>query len=87
MAGEPCLVLSVGSGHDFSWESAVHAQWPHCSIHVFDGTNFGRGVPRNVPGFVRFHAQNFGSRPTREIERVIAGATRVHVLKIDVRLR
>ena len=85
-AAEPCLILSVGSGHDFSWESAMHDRWPRCSIHVFDGTNFGWGAPPKVPRFVRFHAENFEAHPTNEMRRTLAGASRVDVLKIDVRL-
>ena len=34
----PCLVYSIGSHYDFSFEYAVHERLSHCEIHTFDGT-------------------------------------------------
>jgi hypothetical protein len=33
-----CIVYSIGSNYDFSFENAVHTLAPHCEIHTFDGT-------------------------------------------------
>lgn len=53
-----CVVISVGSRGDFSFESAVHRRWPHCEIHTFDGTR-PEGATWDVPSVVHFHAANF----------------------------
>ncbi len=35
---EGCIVYSIGSNYDFSFEYAVNSIAPHCEIHTFDGT-------------------------------------------------
>lgn len=46
-----CLIVSVGSNNEFSFESAVHQQFPRCSIHTYDPTV---REPR-PPAYVTFH--------------------------------
>jgi len=44
-----CLIYSIGSNNDFSWESAVKARVPNCEIHVFDHTvRNATNKPENV---------------------------------------
>lgn len=80
---QKCTVLSIGSGHDFSFEIEVHTRWPHCSIHVFDGTNFGRGAPKNTPQFVNFHLVNFHGRRSPDLDEALRDSSQVDILKID----
>ena len=37
-SAENCVVYSIGSNYDFSFEYAVHRIAPQCEIHTFDGT-------------------------------------------------
>lgn len=55
--GEPCVVYSVGSNDEFSFERAVHAMNPRCEIHSFDPTVTN---PRNQPSYVTLHPWALG---------------------------
>jgi hypothetical protein len=45
---ETCLVYSVGSNNDFSFEAAVLENiGKHCEIHTFDFDNYGAGAIAN----------------------------------------
>jgi len=35
---DECIVYSIGSAYDFSFEYSVHDNAPNCIIHTFDGT-------------------------------------------------
>jgi hypothetical protein len=76
---ERCLVISVGSAGDFGFEAALHRQLPHRSVHVHDGSNFGRGPIRNMPTFVNFFSEDFGAHTRRRY----ANVSQVDVLKVD----
>ncbi|KAL1498732.1 hypothetical protein AB1Y20_014042 [Prymnesium parvum] len=81
---EPCFVLSVGvggsPGHppDFRFEIDLHRRLPHCTFHVYDGTNFNRGPVRNAPDFVKFFPKDFSST----VWRSYAGR-HIDIFKID----
>lgn len=81
---EPCFVLSVGVGGDpgappdFRFEIDLHRRLPHCSIDVYDGTNFGRGAIRNAPGFVTLYPENFRPNTWRRYRN-----RHVDIFKID----
>ena len=47
-----CLIYSVGSENDFSWEEEVKRRAPNCEIHVFDHTVANAS---NKPDDVFFH--------------------------------
>ena len=85
-APAPCFVLSVGVGGDpgqppdFRFEIALHQQLPHCDIHVYDGTNFGRGPIRNAPPYVHFFPENFTPNTWRKYAKMPHG---VSIFKID----
>lgn len=58
-----CLVYSVGSNNEFSWESAILNIAPHCEIHVFDHTV---SHATNKPATVHFHS--WGLSTSTEVE-------------------
>ena len=90
-----CLVYSIGSDGEFSFERAIHEKLsPHCEIHTFDANpiehyldpNYNPGYPhaRN-PDYVNFHVARIS--PQRNIGHLIKelgheGRT-IHILKID----
>jgi len=58
---DECIVYSIGSNYDFSFEYAVHNTAPHCVIHTFDGTlNLTeRALPDDLGDKnIHFHNQN-----------------------------
>jgi len=59
-AGSNCLVVSVGSHGDFSFEEAVHALNPRCRIDTWDGTLTAEQAAR-APPYVRLERSNFQS--------------------------
>ena len=77
-ADEPCFVLSVGIGGDFSFEADLHRRAPHCQIDAMDGTNYGNGAILNVPSFVNLIPFNFDEVTWRKYRD-----KRVDILKID----
>ena len=50
--GDPCLIYSIGSNNEFSFEEDVHSLFSDCEIHTFDHTV---DFPDNPP-FVNYHA-------------------------------
>lgn len=54
---EECNVMSIGSANDYSFEDAVHALNPRCSIHTFDHTV----APTGTPPYVHFHSIGLGT--------------------------
>lgn len=82
----PCLIVSVGSNGDFSFETAVHAAYPRCTIHVFDGTPGKSDTwAKLAPKWLTYHATHFYAGSWKSF--VGAGSTRrlptVTVLKMD----
>ena len=53
-----CVVYSIGSNNEFSFEEAVHRFNPECEIHTFDPD---APSPENKPDFVHFHPWKLGS--------------------------
>ena len=51
-----CVVYSVGSNNEFSFEEAIHRFNPQCEIHTFDPS-----PPSKKPTFVHFHPWTLGS--------------------------
>jgi len=55
---DSCLVYSVGSNNDFSFEEYVFKEiGSHCEIHTFDFGNFGEGAKK---AGVHYHQVGFG---------------------------
>ena len=80
LGSKPCQIVSVGSNGEASFEAAVLAMAPHCSIDVLDGTLIGRreGLRRKLPSAVRFLPENFGNHSAARL-----GYKHVQALKID----
>ena len=72
-----CLVVSIGSHGDYSFEQDVHALAPHCHIHTYDGTLKEWGVKR-APSYVTLFVRNMTATTYREY-----ADQRVAVLKMD----
>ena len=62
-----CVIYSIGSNWDFSFELAVLAAGPHCIIHTFDGTMnlTARSLPL-LPTNIIFHNWNIIANCTVE---------------------
>lgn len=86
-----CTVYSLGSDGEVSFEAAVGAAAPGCTIHTLDCTLTPEKVPRNLPPRTHFHPLCMGSddapdaqfRSLRSIMREL-GHTSVEVLKVDI---
>ena len=51
---KPCLVYSVGSNNDFSFEEAIQSEiGKHCEIHTFDPTDYSEKA--NEIGGIQYH--------------------------------
>lgn len=82
---EHCVVYSVGSNNDFSFEESIHSFNPACEIHTFDPTV---KYPTNRPPYVHFHRYGVGKsdrldvKLTKDIMQKL-GHKSVSVLKVD----
>jgi hypothetical protein len=55
---ENCVVYSVGSNGDFSFEQALVKRLPNCDVHVFDFGDYSRETPRGI------HFHGWGLKPS-----------------------
>ncbi|KAI9033166.1 methyltransferase domain-containing protein [Hyaloraphidium curvatum] len=84
--GEPCLVYSVGSNYDFTFEASVRKHGQDCEIHTFDPTtDLETSRQRAEPLGVSFHPLFWGNQ---SVESIISSLNhtsrpRLDVLKID----
>jgi hypothetical protein len=75
---ESCLIYSIGSNNDFSFEHSLHQRLgPVCEIHTFDHT-IGSD-PSNKPPFVNFHPVGLSNErilelPSSSHERAAIGS-------------
>lgn len=58
LLGDDCVVYSFGSRDEFSFETAIHAFNPKCTIHTFDPTVAN---PVNKPHFVHYNHAGLGT--------------------------
>lgn len=81
-----CVVYSIGSNGDFSFEQAIHTLAPKCEIHTMDS-----GPPKaDMPAFVNYHQGIMGGRDSPP-ERLFTPAslmrtlshTNITILKMD----
>jgi len=80
-----CLVYSVGSNGDFSFEDAIRAYNPKCEIHTFDHTWNGKS-----PSWLNFHHIGIGMEnkaPIKTIGTILKELghlnRRIDIFKID----
>ena len=92
---QPCIVYSMGSNDDFSFEERVREEAPGCEIHTFDPTIGESG--RGKPFYDAYHGDyGFGGRdtvkgegqafPVKSVNTIMRELDHTHVdyLKIDV---
>ena len=95
--GSSCLVYSIGSDGEFSFEVGVHANISKsCEIHTFDRNPIERyldptynpGYPheRNPP-YVQYHVATVGAPPAKPLEKLVNelghAGRQIDILKID----
>lgn len=83
----PCVVVSIGSNGDASFEREVLAKGPSCTVYTFDGTLTGQRahLRHRLPlDDARFHfiAENMDSNHT-SASLARRGITRISLLKVD----
>ena len=76
---EDCVVYSIGSNGDFSFEEAVHAVAPACEIHTMDPAPPSDAVPE----FLTYHEGRFGEALTLRTFMSQLGHTNVTLVKMD----
>ena len=60
-SGRPCLVYSIGSNNDFSFEKSVHQDIHRdCEIHTFDFEDYFEGA-KQAGGKIVYHQQGLAS--------------------------
>ena len=82
VADQKCVIVSVGSNGDFSFEEAMRSAFPACTVHTFDGTMKGRPGFAGPPAWLApsFHYENFGPE-SYKLPAFAGGETAV--LKMD----
>jgi hypothetical protein len=89
---KPCIVYSMGSNNEFSFEEQVRMVAPGCEIHTFDPTVKETGKGENI--YDQYHESygfgginsNEGPFPVKSIETITKELNHTHVdyLKVDV---
>ena len=65
-----CVVYSIGSNRDFTFEEAVIKAAPNCAVHTFDGTvNLTEEPLPRLPNGIKFHNFNVAADCTTELEQ------------------
>eukprot|EP00547_Thalassionema_nitzschioides_P011399 CAMPEP_0194256632 /NCGR_PEP_ID=MMETSP0158-20130606/37112_1 /TAXON_ID=33649 /ORGANISM="Thalassionema nitzschioides, Strain L26-B" /LENGTH=355 /DNA_ID=CAMNT_0038995375 /DNA_START=16 /DNA_END=1080 /DNA_ORIENTATION=+ len=83
-----CLVYSVGSNNDFSFEESVHKNiGPHCKIHTFDKGPYMRGARKAHVKYHRYFVGNDSGENVKSIATIVKelgheGRT-IDIFKID----
>ena len=82
VADQKCVIVSVGSNGDFSFEESMRRTFPACTVHTFDGTMKGRPGFAGPPAWLApsFHYENFGPE-SYKLPAFAGGETAV--LKMD----
>jgi hypothetical protein len=86
----PCVVYSLGSDGDLSFEEAVTRASP-CEVHTLDCTLTSEKTPRILPERVHFHALCLGDDDApgarfRSLRSIMAqlGHSQIDLLKVDI---
>lgn len=91
-AGQRCLVVSVGSNGESSFERAVHEINPHCEVHVYDHTLSAAKLsalpiknPTRRHKKLRVQLQK-GARTRADSVLTSAASTRIDLLNVEERI-
>jgi len=81
-SGKGCLVYSIGSSGEFSFEEAVLQHMPTCNVHTFDPGRF------HAPSPIQYHAWAIGDKPPQKnMQSILAelghAGKVIDILKID----
>ena len=71
---QECLVISIGSSNEWSFEVEVHNLNPRCEIFTFDHTM----VPTNTPAFVHFNRVGLDTKNTSATATLAGLLERIH---------
>ena len=71
---QECLVISIGSSNEWSFEVEVHNLNPRCEIFTFDHTI----VPTNTPAFVHFNRVGLDTKNTSATATLAGLLERIH---------
>ena len=88
-AASGCLVYSIGSNGDSSFETAIHDSIsPSCEIHAFDVRPWHNYTTVQMPKFMNYHTQLIGSLPpAKSIPEIVRDLNhtgrKIDILKID----
>lgn len=85
---QKCVVFSIGSNNDFSFEEAILQDIPECEVHTFDHTI----NPSHVPAGVKFHRWGLGTRNEGNVKTLstmlkelkIGENHSIEILKVDI---
>eukprot|EP00928_Gymnodinium_smaydae_P052565 TRINITY_DN3656_c0_g1_i2.p1 TRINITY_DN3656_c0_g1~~TRINITY_DN3656_c0_g1_i2.p1 ORF type:complete len:349 (+),score=30.59 TRINITY_DN3656_c0_g1_i2:68-1114(+) len=70
--GNGCLVYSVGSNGDFSFEKSVHDEIsPSCEIHTIDMNDWRKYTTTPPPSYVSYHQYTVGPEPDTPVSTII----------------
>ena len=58
---EDCLIYSIGSNGVFDFELDLQRRLPNCEIHIFDPTDYSRGMWKSGLNGTNYHAWGFES--------------------------
>eukprot|EP00438_Fugacium_kawagutii_P036326 Skav220738 [mRNA] locus=scaffold2753:317537:318337:- [translate_table: standard] len=88
-SGQGCLVYSIGSSGESSFETAVHDLIsPLCEIHTFDLNPWNYYTNLTMPAFINYHTQRIGmTRGSSSVGEIVknlqhSGRT-IDIFKID----
>lgn len=83
-----CVVFSIGSNNDFSFEMGIRKELPDCEIHTFDHTV----TPTAVPEGVQFHKWGLSTKDSGNMKTLstimktlnLGPNHSLEILKVDV---
>eukprot|EP00928_Gymnodinium_smaydae_P041689 TRINITY_DN28177_c1_g1_i1.p1 TRINITY_DN28177_c1_g1~~TRINITY_DN28177_c1_g1_i1.p1 ORF type:complete len:345 (+),score=45.07 TRINITY_DN28177_c1_g1_i1:51-1037(+) len=86
--GSGCLVYSIGSNGDFSFEKGVHESISdQCEIHTIDMHDWNHYTKTSPPPYVNYHVYTVGPEPNAPVSTIVKdlGHTgrKIDVFKID----
>lgn len=88
-SGKGCLVYSIGSNGDSSFETAVYNSISTaCEIHTFDLNPWSFYTDQPMPFFIHYHTERIGNKPpSKDLSEIVkdlrhSGRT-IDIFKID----